>query len=165
MKRYIKSSHTLDELSKMSDKDCLKAICEELKAHGIDTTMHNYELGAETYQRFSSGPMYNVKFRCPGDYLAYFAMIAHQEAATLSGLVDAIYTTIEMYDGFDGFFEEFGTTVKSMYDHAFESWWGDGDDYIVYLKNLDTGETLYSGGDGGYESYETEDSDWDGWDE
>ena len=162
MKRYIKSSYTLDELSQMSDKDCLKAICAELRAHGVDTTMHNYELEAEAYERYSSGSMYKVKFRCPGDYLAYFAMAAHKKVVTLSGLVDEIRFTIEMYGGFDGFFEEFGTTVKSMCNHASDYWYGDGDDHIVYLKNLDTGKFLYNEG---YQSYETEDSDWDDWDE
>ena len=39
------------------------------------------------------------------------------------------------------------------------SWWGDGDDFIYYLKNLDTGKMLYQADDSMYEEYDDDDYD------
>ena len=146
MKRYIKIS----EEGSLTNKDMV----EVLKSMGIDTTMSQYELRAEEYERYSSGTLYAKKFKCPGDWLAYLSMAIHgtPNAEQLGDHFD-VYTKED--------FEEFASdypTVEDMKDCASSCWWGDGDDYIIYLKNLTTGETLYQGDSDYYE--DEEDEDW-----
>ena len=66
MKRYIKSSTSSTEITQENLLQCLKD-------HGIDTTPHQYELSAETYERYESGRKYKKRFTTDGDYLAYFS--------------------------------------------------------------------------------------------
>ena len=126
-------------------------IIKILKDHGIDTTKCQYELYAEEYMRMYSGGKYKKKFTCPGNYLAYFAMNIHGTPN---------YENIDDHFGID-YFEEIvndNPTIKDIEDYASSSWWGDGDDYIIYLKNLTTGEVLYQAEE--EDEYEEED-EWD----
>ena len=122
-----------------------------LKANGIDTTKHKYELYAEEYERYGSGGRYKKKFTCPGDYLAYFSMQLHR-SPTAEALEDYGYDTEELEE----FISEH-STVEDMDNYANSNWWGDGDDYIIYLKNLDTGEYLCEQ----EEEQEEEEEDWE----
>ena len=121
-----------------------------LKDNGIDTTPHRYELKAETYERYGGGQIYTKKFRCEGDYLAYFSMLFHTRP-TESEILD-------FYDSYEDFaeFVEGNPSVEDMKESASRCWWGDGDDFIIYLKNLDTGDILYES-DYEEEEYDEED--------
>lgn len=109
-----------------------------LQANNIDTTSAKYELCAEAYERYESGRKYRKSFTCNGDWLAYLSMCLHGKPTA---------QRIEEYFDVDGFIELVANypTAQDIADHASNSWWGDGDDYIIYLKNLTTGEYLYQG--------------------
>ena len=173
MKKYVAAAEQVD-LRSMSNKDFLKYVCAGLKSRGIDTTLHKYEMKAEAYERYGGGETYVVDFKCPGDYLAYVAMslAGHRAVRTLGGLADAVSDIADDFIDvdnnridFDAFLEEYGRTVAGMEDFASENWWGDGDDYIIYLKNLDTGKTLYKGDDPEPEIYDEDEEDWDNWED
>lgn len=125
MKRYIKAS---------TDNNMIKVLNDA----GIDTTTAKYELKAETYERYGAGRRYLKKFTCPGDYLAYISMVLHTKP-TEEEINDYFGSVQELVDEYP--------TVADIADHAAVNWWGDGDDYIIYLKNLTTGKMLYEGGD------------------
>ena len=166
VKKYIAADTKIDYDS-MSEKEFLKWLCSRLQEAGINTQVHRYELCAEEYDRFSSGKKYVVDFKCPGDYLAYFAMVGHKDVQTLANLSSCVKELMWNYDidTFDAFLEIFGRTVAGMEDFASDNWWGDGDDYIIYLKNLDTGKTLYRNDDSEPEIYDEDDEDWDDWED
>ena len=145
MKKYIKSNTNNTQSNRILDI---------LKASNIDTTLSQYELKAEAYERYGAGDIYVKKFKCPGDYLAYFSMLLH-ESPTTSNMLDYMGDLEEL----EYYVEEY-PTVNDIANHAASSWWGDGDDYIIYLKNLTTGEILYQGQDEGYDEYDEED-DWE----
>ena len=126
----------------MNEKE---AILNILREYGIDTTKHQYELRAETYERYTNGNVYTRRFVCPGDYLAYFSML-FTHGPTVEGILDHYGTVEEFAEVVDA-----NPTVEDIHDVASSSWWGDGGDYIIYLKNLSTGETLYEGSDPEYE--------------
>ena len=135
-----------------------RELLETLKSHGIDTTKCQYELTAEEYERYHPGEVYTIKFSCPGDYLAYFSMWMHERPSIAR--FEAAYgddLILEMEDCLNRF-----PTVEALAEHAAANWWGDGDDYIISLKNLTTGELLYRGE---YEYPEAEDDDEYDWDE
>lgn len=119
-----------------------------LNSRGIDTTRNKYELCAEVYERFGGGDRYKRRFDCPGDFIAYFSMVFHARPV----LDDVLDYSVEIQDDW--------TTLDDMKEHASEYWWGDGDDYIIYLKNLTTGKDLYTGDDS-IDYYEEEDEDYD----
>ena len=116
-------------------------VIQILNEHNIDTTLCQYQLRAQRYERYAEGEYYTRKFKCAGDYLAYFSMLLHSKP-TASAFID--------YFGSLGEFEEFvesHPTLPDIANTASSGWWGDGDDYIIYLKNLTTGSTLYSAKD------------------
>ena len=127
-----------------------KELIKMLDDAGIDTTKCKYELRAESYERYGSGRKYTRKFTCPGDWLAYFSMILHKQPTA-----EAIDDYFE--DDFKEYIQDY-PTVDAIAGHASSHWWGDGDDYIIYLKNLTTGQILYSAD--GYEE-ESEDDEWE----
>ena len=142
---------TASEDGRLTNADVVRI----LKDHGIDTTKCQYELKAEEYERYSRGQHYVKKFACPGDYLAYLAMLFHR--GPNAALIDA------WYGGKEGFIEEIEDhpTVEDMAEYACSIWWGDGDDFIYYLKNLTTGDILYQS-DESPEYYEDDEEDeWD----
>lgn len=165
MKKYVTAAEEVD-LRTMSDRDFLKYVCAELTSRDIDTTLHTYELKAKEY---GSGDTYTVKFKCPGDYLAYYAMSAHEDIRTLDGLAEAVSDRIGDYIknnvvDFDEYFADYnGASIEGMYEYASDYWWGDGSDYIIHLKNLDTNTTLYEGDD--EVDYDEDDEDWDSWED
>ena len=144
MKRYIRAVSQPVESTEITDEAILK-LFDEL---GIDSTRHRYELKAETYERYESGRKYVKKFTCSGDYLAYFSMLLHTKptAESLS----------EYFDDFDEFKDlvEANPTVEDIKDYASACWYGDGDDYIIYLKNLDNSKVLYEAEDEDYDEYD-----------
>lgn len=144
-KKYPGTKITASEDIGFTNADVIRI----LKEHGIDTTKCQYELKAEGYERYGGGQHYVKKFTCPGNYLAYFAMCFHRSPNA---------ELIDDWFGEEGFIElvEECPTVSEMEDHASCYWWGDGDDYIYYLKNLTTGEVLYDSGEEP-EYYEDED--------
>ena len=133
MKKMIKATEVNDSVTN-------KKIVEVLKSHGIDTTLHMYEMMAEGYDRYSEGPNYTIKFKCPGDWFSYFARALHEKpnaesfAEYFGDDIDELISLIEE-----------NPTVDDIAEHAGQYWWGDGDDYVYYLKNLDTNKILYSG--------------------
>lgn len=147
MKRYIESSSNFDKITNAK-------VIKLLKDHGIDTTMQQYELCAQGYERYGSGSNYRIKFKCPGDWLAYISMAIH-ESITPSTLSDYFYDMdgiVEMVDLYP--------SVEAIAEHASEAWYGDGDDYIYYLKNLTTGQMLYEGDEGYYEDEYDDEDEW-----
>lgn len=141
MKKYIRNS----EGNEYTYQDMI----QQLNDLGIDTTIHHYELQAEEYGRYEDGDVYTFKFTAPGDYLAYFAMCFHKNFNKSN-----ILSYMKEYNEYD----EVPESLEDMADHASSLWWGDGDDLIIYLKNLDTGEYLY-GSEHESEDYESEE-DW-----
>ena len=144
---------------KESSSDDFSAILNELKSAGIDTTKYKYEMKAERYERYESGPIYTIKFTCPGDYLAYTAMAVHKSLTK-----DIIVNFFDEYygvtvDNIDEMFDIVPASLDEMDDFANSNWWGDGDDYIIYLKNLTTGEYLCGPNEEEYEDEEV-DEDW-----
>lgn len=121
-----------------------------LKSHGLDTKVCEYELYAETYERYSAGSRYKKKFKCPGDWLAYLSMSVHNQPSA---------ERLDDYgidrDRLRELLEEC-PTVSKMKEYASMYWWGDGDDYTYYLQNLTTEKTLYEGDAGEGEYYEEE---------
>lgn len=129
MKRYIKSSE--------SDNFTNADIVNMLNDAGIDTTKAQYELRAQEYDRYESGANYTKKFTCPGDWLAYWSMLLHK-CPNATNFQDHGYELDELAE-----YIEDNPTVEDMNELASSNWWGDGDDYIIYLKNLTTGHYLY----------------------
>lgn len=141
----LMSSDAEDRLRAKFDKELRRAfrpkaqnsISYMLKSHSIDTTPAKYELYAESYERYGSGRKYRKRFTCPGNYIAYLSMVMHEKPT---------FSAVEDYFGEGGLEDllEENPTVNDIADYAAANWWGDGDDFIIYLKNLTTGETLYS---------------------
>lgn len=50
-------------------------------------------------------------------------------------------------------------TLSDIGKYASQNWYGDGDDHIISLKNLTTGELLYS--DGVSDEYIEDEGDWE----
>ena len=123
MKRYIRSSESQYKLT-------MQDILKKLNSLGIDTTKHKYELKADEYY----GNPYVYKFTAPGNYIAYFSMTLHRKMNPKN--------LVEYINDYEFDFDEY-PSVEAIEDKASYSWWGDGDDYIKSLKNLDTGEVLY----------------------
>lgn len=147
----------VNEISKLYNRKKRRSgnseIVAILKDHGIDTTKSKYELVAETYERYGGGRKYRKNFTCPGDYLAYFAMTIHA-TPNYNNLMDSFGDIYE----FEEFVDKY-PTVGDIAEHAASSWWGDGDDYIISLKDVNSGEVLYAG-DSEPEEYSEEDEDW-----
>lgn len=131
MKRMIKAAGTASEFTK---NDLLKI----LKDHDIDTPVHTYELMAEKYDRGASNHNYTRTFKCPGNWLAYLAMALH--ATPTPERIEDYFGDVDDFVAF----VEANPTERDIEDYAAAQWWGDGDDYIYYLKNKTTGEILYS---------------------
>lgn len=133
MYRVIKTSE------ETTDVDNLKMqFMQLLHDHGIDTINQKYELFAEAYERFGSGHKYRKTFTCPSDYIAYFSMVLHKKPT-----FNDIYEHFDEDIDYATEFIEDNPNVESIKDYAFSSWWGDGDDYIIYLKNLTIGKIFY----------------------
>lgn len=106
---------------------------------------HKYRLTAKEYERYEEGKKYRKTFTAPNDYLAAFSMLLHTAPT-----IDNISLELDAED-FEDIFNEC-PTIKSIFKYAAEEWWGDGDDYIISLEDLTTGEFLYD---------ETEPSEYD----
>ncbi len=132
MKRLIKASE--GQWTPVTNKN----LVELLKANGIDTTKARYELKAIQYERYSGGPRYTRRFTCLGDWLAYYSMLLHK-CPNAASFNEQGYTLEDIEDEI----AEGNTTLDAMKDNASRNWWGDGDDYIISLRNLDTGDYLY----------------------
>ena len=143
MKMYVRASE-----SDFTNADLVQL----LKDHNIDTTKQKYELRAEGYERYGSGKLYTRKFTCPGDWLAYLSMQFHK-----SPTADVLMDYFDDVDELIEFVEDY-PTVQKIENHAASNWWGDGDDYIIYLKNLTTGKYLYESEEG---EEEFEEEDWE----
>lgn len=131
MKKYITAS------SNSNYKTSLGSVLDALRSKGIDTTKHRYELRADEYY----GDTYTYKFTAPGDWIAYISMRVHKRMNP-----DEILQVMEDYDWYyeqENYLVNKYTSVKAMKEFASANWYGDGDDDIVYLKNLDTGKYLY----------------------
>lgn len=148
MKKYIKAAN--------QDSITFSSVLEALKNAGIDTTKSSYEMRAETYERYRESNLYTIKFTCPGDYLAYLAMYIH-EPLTKANILNFIE---EYFGNLDKMLKEI-PSLPDMRNVASSFWWGDGSDYIIYLRNLTTGETLHEA-DYYPDEYEDEyEEDWD----
>ena len=148
MKKVIKPVECADEeYSSVTYPELIN----RLKELGIDTTKHHYELKAEGYD---NGAIYTFKFTAPGDYLAYISMLLHRNF-NRSNLIEMI----DDYYG-DEWADEIPQSLEAMEDKAYDAWYGDGDDGIYYLKNLDTDEFLYDS-EVPEEDEEEYDDDWE----
>lgn len=147
MKRFIKASK--EEFTPLTNEGILNT----LKEYGIDTKKAQYELRAQEYTRYEEGSLYTVTFNCPGDWLAYLSMYVHR-TPNAKNIVDSYLFRCQ--EDFDEFVEEY-PTVSLIADRASSSWWGDGDDFIIYLKNFTTGQFLYGPEDNQYEEDDWED--------
>lgn len=148
MKRYVYVKSNYENENDYTNSDIVKLLNE----HGIDTTKAQYELKAEAYERYGSGSVYIKKFKCPGDWLAYWSMLFHT-TPNASAFSEEGYTLADIEEYIDAY-----PDVESMRKQAEMNWWGDGDDYIIYLKNLTTGEYL-TGPNEDY--YEEDEEDWE----
>ena len=133
-KNHIVSIRIVASSQYSSDDAGLINMLRDMK---IDTTFHRYELYAQNYERYEDGKKYRLKFKCPGDYLALYAGILHEtpnyeNMESYFGDIDDIAEYVEDYP-----------TVSSIQSRV-DSYSGDGGDFIIYLKNLDTGDYLYS---------------------
>lgn len=113
-----------------------------------------YELKAQRYERYDNGAVYTKKFMCPGDWLAFLSMIVHKQPNAKT-LQEDYYEKEDIEE----MIEEC-PTVAAMEDYASRNWWGDGDDYIIYLKNLSTNEYLYGPNEEPIDEGE-DDEDWE----
>lgn len=133
----------------ISVKDALKEIIAKFGNH-----KYKYKLVAEEYQRYSTGGVYTKTFFAPNDYIALFSMTLH-EAPTIANFEDYMDG-----DELKEYLDEY-PTYESLLENASAIWWGDGDDFIISLENLTTGETLYEGGYNGYDEDDDDEYDWD----
>lgn len=133
----------------MSMKEVVKKIIDKFGNY-----KYQYNLKAEEYQRYFAGNIYNKKFFAPNDYLALFSMTLHKPP-TIANLEEYFEPAelLELFEEQDSF--------EKLLDFASSVWWGDGDDFIISLDNLTTGETLYAAE---YEDPSDEDDEYD-WDE
>lgn len=135
MKRAIKAS------TQFSNIDSLRHL---LRMHNIDTRKHKYQLEAVRYDRYELGPIYTYLFSTYGDWMAYISMTLHSNMTPnmLDEFIEDYWgpdledLDLELLDG-----------VEAMKNFASRLWWGDGDDAIIRLTNLDTGEILYESDD------------------
>lgn len=133
MKRYIHANKIREhEINTNAE------LVEYMKSKGHDTTMSEYELILDDEDRFGTGEGLIVKrFRCPGDYLAYFSLCL------------AASPTAERLGDYFGWFEEMDKyvdeypTEEDIEKFAHRAWWGDGGALRLRLKNLTTGDVLY----------------------
>lgn len=137
-----------DEEEELSFKDVLQPLVDK-----FGNNKYKYELVAQEYDRYSDGKIYKKTFYAPNDYIALYSMALH-DAPTIDNFNLAFWDPydIKMSSGNFPTYEEMLNEVSSEY-------WGDGDDYIISLKNLSTGKTLYEG-DNSFEEYDDEDYDW-----
>ena len=137
MKRWIHASSINGQLNSLENED---SIVSYLQATGIDTTRNKYQLKAATEDREGRASVYYKTFICPGDWLAYLSMWIHNSVNS---------DTLSKHFKLDRFKElvDDCPTVDDMFNYAASNWWGDVSNYIIYLKNLTTGETLYSAPD------------------
>lgn len=112
-------------------------ISDILRAKHIDTSIHHYAMHALRYERYGDEEPYTIKFKCRGDWFAYLSMLMHTSPAR-DRAMNEWFNEAE----FEALVNEC-PTVEAMRAYATQHWWGDGDDYIIYLQNLDTGEYLY----------------------
>lgn len=134
------------------DEMDMKQFLKWLSDRGIDVSKHNYELKAESYD---TGRPYTYRFKAPGDWIAYMSMRLHRRMTR-----DNIMEYINDEWLYDENYDELFDSVSNMRKLAESRWWGDGDDFIHYLKNLDTGEMLYEFPENNEPEYQP-DQDWD----
>lgn len=144
MKKYVKSADQTD--TQFNSQSFIQLLNDK----GIDTTPHRYELHA---QQYGGDNLYTQRFKCPGDYVAYFAMYLH-ESVKFDDVFEYFNNNVENLTNFINEHPD----VEAMQEYAAYNWWGDGGDYVFYLKNLDTDEFLYQGDENEIE--EDEAYDW-----
>lgn len=126
-----------EEVTYSQLKSPVRYVKSLLKNNNIDLTKHKYQLKAQQYLRMSEGEKYQIEFTCPGDYLAYFSMLLHEQPTLQNILAEyGISDLVKLINA--------NPSVESIAEYASYNWWGDGDDYIYKLTNLDTGKVLYS---------------------
>lgn len=133
-KMHLEESLFEDYIDSDEDKLIVDLIKNKVKELGMNKS--KYSMRAE---RYGDDGTYTLRFSAPNDYIALFAMLLHESPS--------INAMIEYFDDLESikyYFDEF-PTYDDLYKFASESWWGDGDDFIIELKNLNTGETLYEG--------------------
>jgi len=148
MKKMIRASQE----ARFTNADLKKM----LKDADLWEDLQDYELKAQRYERYTNGAVYTKKFMCPGDWLAFLSMRVHKEPNART-LQEDYYVKEDIEE----MIEEC-PTVAAMEDYASRNWWGDGDDYIIYLKNLSTNEYLYGPEE---EPFDEDDEGDEGWKE
>lgn len=151
MKRYIKASNMFPSVgpaqSASYEDDSYgfslntptefnsTAVLSILDQYDIDTTMNEYELIFEKYNRIEPNKRYRIIFKCPGDYLAYFSMPLHRSPTTHN---------IYLWCGPDKFLDIVSNhpSVRSISEYADYSWHG-GESPIISLVNVSRGRILY----------------------
>ena len=150
-KNVVKEDINDDSDEEMSAREGLKQLIAK-----FGNNKNQYELVAQTYERYESGRPYRIKFFAPNDYIALYSMDIHC-APTVANLEDyGIYGQ----DILDGLKEH--PTFEAFREYQSINAWGDGDDFIYSLTNLTTGKVLYSSKDDeGSDDEEDDDYDFD----
>jgi len=154
MKRYIhcETSQNIQDNA---------SLVKFLQSKGIDTTKNKYNLKYKFYGRCGEDEKFDVKFTCPGDYLALFS-------TRLAGLdsEEAIpnFINIDNYFGIDEFVKivESNPTFADLYKTGdYDEWFGREEFGHIQLVNLTTGKTLVEDMD--EDDYEEDeyDEDWE----
>ena len=128
-----------ESLDEAKEKSGTKIVYDKI-VDELGSDNHKYELKAQTYDRGPNTSTYTIRFTAPNDWFAFLSMCLHTKPSL---------EELEDYFGDDGedldeMYEEY-PSIESMSDLASGAWWGDGDDYIIYLKDLTSGEYLYEG--------------------
>ena len=133
-KMHLEESLFEDYIDSDEDRLIVDLIKSKVKELGMNKS--KYSMRAE---RYGDDGTYTLRFSAPNDYIALFAMLLHESPS-----INAMIEYFGDLESIKYYFDEF-PTYDDLYKFASESWWGDGDDFIIELKNLTTGETLYEG--------------------
>ena len=140
------------EKESVSVKDALKQVIAKFGNH-----KHRYELTAETYERHGSGSDYTIRFYAPNDYIALLSMELHA-APTIENIEEHGYEGADILEYLNKY-----PTVDAFATYLDKNYMWDGDDFIVYIKNIDTGKRLITGSND-YDEYDYDEYDFDDYD-
>lgn len=132
----------------ISVKDALNQVIAKFGNH-----KYSYELTGEPH----SGSSYTKRFYAPNDYIALLSMKLH-EAPTIQNIEDHGYKGSDILE----YLKEY-PTVDAFATYLDKNYMWSKDDFIVHIKNIDTGETLIIGSND-FDAYDYDEYDFDEYD-